>query len=264
VLAILQAPDGELMSVSDLLAAVPDEPRWVETRSLLLSEDHVLIPAPNGAGFVVCREATAQACVVGRPGRRELERAVRAIGPRGVVLAQRDAAGHVAALLDGWHREVAVLHTLPAGADARWEQPAGAAASFVDPAGDGLLDDVPGDLCQELRAASRWSPIAATMIDRQAVSFSYAAAITERLWDVSIDTIEGFRGRRLAMPALALMTGHMRSLGREPVWGALESNAASLRLAARLGFVPVDTLEVFSRVPQGSEEPPGRAADARE
>jgi RimJ/RimL family protein N-acetyltransferase len=33
--------------------------------------------------------------------------------------------------------------------------------------------------------------------------------------------------------------------GLRPVWGAEERNRASLRLAERLGFVPVDELFVF-------------------
>jgi hypothetical protein len=32
--------------------------------------------------------------------------------------------------------------------------------------------------------------------------------------------------------------------GRDPVWGADEANVASLRLAKRLGFVPVDEIWV--------------------
>lgn len=43
----------------------------------------------------------------------------------------------------------------------------------------------------------------------------------EGLWDVLIDTL------------------------KEPTWGELESNAASIRLAARLGFVPVDRVFIF-------------------
>jgi hypothetical protein len=34
---------------------------------------------------------------------------------------------------------------------------------------------------------------------------------------------------------------------RQPLWGALESNTASLRLGGRLGFTPVGDLAVFSR-----------------
>jgi N-sulfoglucosamine sulfohydrolase len=43
----------------------------------------------------------------------------------------------------------------------------------------------------------------------------------------------------------------MAQAGKQPVWGALEANLPSARLAARLGFRPVDTLVLFS--------PPGRS-----
>jgi hypothetical protein len=43
------------------------------------------------------------------------------------------------------------------------------------------------------------------------------------------------------------MIDHMRRERREPVWCALESNSASLRLAVKLGFTPVDAVVVFSR-----------------
>jgi hypothetical protein len=41
----------------------------------------------------------------------------------------------------------------------------------------------------------------------------------------------------------------MRDEGREPVWGAMQSNVASLELARRLGFAAVDEIVVFSRGP---------------
>ncbi len=41
------------------------------------------------------------------------------------------------------------------------------------------------------------------------------------------------------------MTRYQRQRGREPVWGALESNEPSMKLAAKLGFVPVDRIFVF-------------------
>jgi hypothetical protein len=39
----------------------------------------------------------------------------------------------------------------------------------------------------------------------------------------------------------------MRAAGKQPVWGAYESNVASAALAHKLGFVPVDTIAVFTR-----------------
>jgi hypothetical protein len=42
------------------------------------------------------------------------------------------------------------------------------------------------------------------------------------------------------------MTRYLRARGRAPVWGALESNAASLSVARQLGFVPAGRLVVFT------------------
>ena len=80
------------------------------------------------------------------------------------------------------------------------------------------------------------------------MSFCYPVWQTERWWDVSVDTIEGYRGQGLAVRAAAAMIAFMAARGKRPVWGALEDNAASLRVAAKLGFVPVDELLVLTRV----------------
>jgi predicted GNAT family acetyltransferase len=77
------------------------------------------------------------------------------------------------------------------------------------------------------------------------VSFCYVAAETESLWDVSIDTLAGHRRRGYAALCAAYLIEHMCEKGKRPVWGAVESNAPSLGLAAKLGFVPVDRVFVF-------------------
>jgi RimJ/RimL family protein N-acetyltransferase len=41
------------------------------------------------------------------------------------------------------------------------------------------------------------------------------------------------------------MIAHMKTRGRSPVWGSAVSNIPSMRLAEKLGFVPVDRLIVF-------------------
>ena len=58
----------------------------------------------------------------------------------------------------------------------------------VCPAGAGRHDLLPPDLLSEFRVA--YSPIAASLADGHPVSFCYAAAQTEGLWDISIK-IEG-------------------------------------------------------------------------
>jgi predicted GNAT family acetyltransferase len=74
------------------------------------------------------------------------------------------------------------------------------------------------------------------------VSFCVASDQTEGLWDVSIDTLEGHRRRGHAARCVSWMVDEMGRRGKEPVWAAEETNAPSMRLAARLGFVPVDGL----------------------
>jgi hypothetical protein len=40
---------------------------------------------------------------------------------------------------------------------------------------------------------------------------------------------------------------HMRRHGKDPVWAAIASNAASLAFAGSLGFTPVDRLAVLTK-----------------
>jgi RimJ/RimL family protein N-acetyltransferase len=78
------------------------------------------------------------------------------------------------------------------------------------------------------------------------VAFCYPVLQTERWWDVSVDTLEEFRGRGLAPRAAREMVRLMRTRGKSPVWGAVETNAASLSVARRLGFVEAGRLAVFT------------------
>ncbi|CAN5805380.1 hypothetical protein BH11MYX4_BH11MYX4_43880 [soil metagenome] len=97
---------------------------------------------------------------------------------------------------------------------------------------------VPADLLAELASGAGHSPIAATWVDGAPVSFCYAGTMTESVWDVAVATLEAQRGRGHAMSCVIFMIHHMRRTGREPAWGALETNRASRRLAEKLGFEP--------------------------
>ena len=114
---------------------------------------------------------------------------------------------------------------------------------------DDSLDHLPAGLRFEMTHARAAVPVAAAWIDDRPVAFCYPCWITETLWDVSIDTLETHRRRGLAARAVRFMIDRMKQEGREPVWGAMESNVASLKLAVTLGFAPVDDIVVFSRGP---------------
>ena len=75
--------------------------------------------------------------------------------------------------------------------------------------------------------------------------FCFPTVVTERFWDVTIETRESYRRRGLAVAAFLRAVDEMRQTGREPVWGAEEDNVASLRLAEKLGFVYAATIWVF-------------------
>ncbi len=107
------------------------------------------------------------------------------------------------------------------------------------------LDGLPSNLRFELRIAAGRSPIAVAMAEGRPVSFCYAAARTESLWDISINTLGKFRGRGHAARCVSYMVERIGKEGLRSVWGAEEWNRASLGLAAKLGFVPVDKLLVF-------------------
>ena len=109
---------------------------------------------------------------------------------------------------------------------------------------------LPDELRDELGAAeSAGTPIAAALAEGMPVSFCYAGSVTESLWDVSIDTLEPWRRRGYAARAARFEIARLLRFGRRPVWGAVESNAGSLGLASRLGFVPVDAVWLFTTPP---------------
>ena len=68
---------------------------------------------------------------------------------------------------------------------------------------------------------------------------------TEGLWDISIDTLEEYRNKGYAAEAVTYLIKYFNRRGKRPIWGAEEANVASMRLAAKLGFVVVDRILVF-------------------
>jgi GNAT superfamily N-acetyltransferase len=229
--------------MKDLAAALPDVPRWVEARSLLLAGLGELF-GPEGGGFALCDPEDELVIVVGKPARNLVRQALECAGGRGSVLATPEDAGHVSRVLSGWSSARAVIHTPGRGAE-RLREPVDG-VRLLEPVEVERLPDMPPDLGSWLRlAASRGYPIAAAFAGELPVSFCCAAARTETLWDVSIDTLPEHRRRGHAARCAAYMIRHMNERGKRPVWGAEEDNRASLALAARLGFVPVDELVVF-------------------
>lgn len=251
-------PESDKAIQARLIQALPDIPRWVETRSILLSGRCKVLGLEDeseGLSFVV-RDTASESIyvsIVGRPAQSAIAEAVSHGHNEGEVLAVPENRSHVAAALGGWRSVNAVLHTL--GDAARMpEVPEGLVRLL--PELDAVdLESLPPDLRSELEDAIETSSVCAAFVGGRPVAFCYVGARTESLWDVSIDTLEEHRRRGHAARCVAFMVERMRREGRRPIWNTVASNSASLGLAAKLGFVPVDEMVVFLPPANWSGEP---------
>jgi hypothetical protein len=81
--------------------------------------------------------------------------------------------------------------------------------------------------------------IACAVIAGKIVATALTTALSDRYADVGAYTGQGFRGRGYATAAASLVAKSVQEGGRIPTWGAGQHNAASLRVADKLGFVEV-------------------------
>jgi predicted GNAT family acetyltransferase len=81
--------------------------------------------------------------------------------------------------------------------------------------------------------------VALRLVDGEVVAVCAAGDVTESLWDVGIDTVEGHRRAGHGTAVFRALAAHMAARGTQPVWCAEDDNEASLAMAARLGFGPV-------------------------
>lgn len=238
-----------------LAALLPDTPRFLETRGMLLEGCELLGVEEGDAGpSFVARGLYPEGelvSVMGHPAAGAVVEAVSRNWGSGAIIAMPENAALVTRTLPDWEMRPTILHLL--GEDGLTPTPEDEARLLSSQDEPFVLPPaLPVDLRVELEdAIRRGTPLAASFVEGVPVSFCYVASETERLWDVAIDTIEGHRRRGHAACCAAFMVRHMReTTSKEPVWGALETNAASMGLAASLGFVPVDRYFVL--------EPAGR------
>lgn len=230
------------MSLIPWLERLPDVPRHVEARGLLLAgRGRIVGESPDG--FFVADPDLGFVWASGRPDRTAVEALLDleyGLHEVGVPLEHEE---HFPGLLPGWVPHPATLHTHPDPGSVA--APAHATRLLGADHWPGI-DLLPEELAAELRAVRTRTEIAAALAGELSVAFCYANACTETLWDVSVDTLEGHRRRGYAGACFAHLTHRMLEMGKRPVWGALDSNEASLGLARKLGFVPADRLVLFT------------------
>jgi GNAT superfamily N-acetyltransferase len=239
-------------SVLDRLAHVlPGLPRWLYTRSILLSGRCEVLGLEEGGSEpqFVARELEESedrsVCVVDRPSVDAIREAAKRNGDGGDVLSTPEGVSDVLCALPGWSATRVTLHLL-GGAPRLPRFAEGEVRPFEMSDLAAVADNLPEELRSELEVAlTGGAPAVAASADSRPVSFCYAADETETLWDISIATLERYRRQGYAARCVSYMVAEMGRRGKEPVWAAEETNPPSMRLAAKLGFVPVDELVLF-------------------
>lgn len=233
------------MPVQDLARALLDTPRWVETRFMLLRGEAVVTGlSADRRHFVAASSRWPLVSVVGRPDGAFIQGAVECADDDLNVLCAEEHADHVAEALPDWRRIGATIHAWPGDVPLPARPPA-AEARLMESGELQALRHLPADLREELIIASAYSPVAGAFAGGAPVAFCCASAVTETLWDIGIDTLDGYRRRGLARKAAQLLMATMGARGQWPVWGSEDGNEPSLALARKLGFVPVERLAVF-------------------
>ncbi len=183
--------------------------------------------------------------VVGFPTKEAILDAFAANSNEAEILATPENSKYVAETLPDWITSLATLHAL--GGKPRLLATSANVVRLLTLAEIKALTNLPLDLKEEFSTGCRYSPVAATIVEGAPVSFCYAGSQTESWWDISIDTLAGYRNKGYAAACVIYMIELMSRQKKQPVWGAFETNEASLRLAAKLGFVAVDTIMVLQR-----------------
>jgi hypothetical protein len=239
---------------------VPDEARWIDLRGLLLTErcDVWCTSIPDD-GFVVSSRDFPFAVLFGHP-EADLVSSSASKARKShdgehqcddwQLLAGPEVRDLVRLALPGWRSTRVALHrrTGEIGPPKSFQNleirllPLGLRSACLS------LAELPVSSRREL--ALDWvarRPASVALAGSSVVSICWAAFTTETLWDVAIETIEPFRRRGLAASCFLTLAAHMGERTLMPVWGATVDNPASLRLAAKLGFVIDGYLDGWSR-----------------
>jgi hypothetical protein len=78
--------------------------------------------------------------------------------------------------------------------------------------------------------------VAGAIVDGRLVSRAHATSEIGCYAELSVHTLQGWRGHGLATAAASVVAQRVQSQVRIPVWSAGEDNWASLRIAQKLGF----------------------------
>ena len=247
--------DKETISVNrqQLFAALPDLPRWVETRGMIVDPAYRIVTGERWQdGFIVVdREPEGLASIVGPASAELIESATREAEE--VLVFEENLESARRALAD-WFVEQVAVHRLAPGVEL---PPPDHPGRRLNPGEVGRMRHLPAQLAHELAdAEASGAQIIAVHADDLAVAFCYPSFTSETMWDTSIDTLEPYRRRGLARSAFLHLAHLMRKEHRlEPVWCSAQSNPVSALLARSIGFEQVDSFWIATRYDPAGEFP---------
>jgi hypothetical protein len=211
---------------------------------MLLRGNAVALAGDQAGDWVLCDAVNHLIYLAGQPGVDLLRRGLDLCPEAAAIIASSGHAGTVAGVLTDWTCDRIRVHTL---GGRRLQRPAAASVAWLRPSEIATIDAGDRLLRETLMDASRHAPIAAARVDGTPVSFCFASSQTETFWNVSIETPERFRRKRFGSTCAAWLIEHYLASGKQPVWGAAESNPASRRMAESLGLVECGQLALFER-----------------
>lgn len=88
----------------------------------------------------------------------------------------------------------------------------------------------------EPRELLREGVVACGIVGGEMVAMAHTSAVTERHADIGVFTLPQWRRRGLASAAASRVARRVQEQGRRPTWSTGEDNAASRRVAEKLGF----------------------------
>jgi GNAT superfamily N-acetyltransferase len=227
-----------------LADSLPDLPRWVETRWLLQVKGCKLLGHEGGQGeFIVIHPQAPFGAVVGRPPPRAFER-LRARRGSFELIGQAADAAYLKNQLPDWDFGYGLIHTKPLSEHGPGRIKENSKIVVQSPPSPELLAELP-------KVTGKWGAVAfalaAWLENERPVSVCAAVCVTESYWDVGIKTVEQYRRRGYARVCFEVLERFMAERGKRAVWSADERNRASLAMARRLDFSPVDRLVVLEK-----------------
>ena len=92
-------------------------------------------------------------------------------------------------------------------------------------------------MLQPIRAGGDIGPVTAAVADGRAVSICYCARLSREAMEAGVETQEAMRGKGYATAAVATWAAAVRGRGLLPLYSTSWDNAASRRIADKLGAV---------------------------